>query len=97
MMKPIPKGALFTVTTGEYSDYCVQGVFRALKEIDAEALRAKWLRHYPEQAVDYRFDDAAFLADMARKGLIEDVESWEFHISSYSKASEMYVAEYRKP
>ena len=27
-MVPIPKGALFTVTTGEYSDYGVGGVFR---------------------------------------------------------------------
>ena len=40
-MIPIPKDALFYISTGEYSDYCVTGVFRALQEIDADSLLAR--------------------------------------------------------
>jgi len=91
-MMTIPKGSLLTITSGVYSDYSVRGVFRALKDIDGDALRGVWLRNHPEQAEEYRFKEDDFLAWLAREGYIEDVPSWEFHLSSYSSSSEMWIS-----
>ena len=57
-MLPIPKGAIFTVTAGCCSDYSVDGVFRAVEEIDVAALRDAWLSAHPEQVGDYEFQGA---------------------------------------
>ena len=85
----IPKGAAFTVTSGIYSDYFVQGVFRALVEIDAEALRDQWIKDHPEQAADYRFREGDFLASIS--SMMEPIECWELHLGNYSRASELFV------
>lgn len=92
-MALIPAGVLFTVTTGEYSDYGVSGVFRALAPIDASALREEWLAEHPEQREDYRFREGAFLGWVARKGFLEPVDCFEWHLCDYSRASEMSVTE----
>ena len=87
---PIPKGATFTVTSGCYSDFTVQGVFRALAEIDVERLRAEWLEAHPEQRGQYKFNDSGFLTSIA--SLMEPVKSWELHLCDYSNADEMHVS-----
>ena len=87
----IPAGAYLTVSTGEYSDYSVSGVFRALKNIDADALRAQWLKDHPDNIEHYRFDEDAFLAWVAKEGFLEPVPSFEWHLCDYSRASEMRV------
>lgn len=81
---PIPQGALFTITTGCYSDYQVSGVFKALKEIDTDKLKEAWIAVHPEQSARHEFEDAAFLADCVRQGLFEQVECWEWHTETYS-------------
>ena len=91
-MTPIPKGAVFYVSTGAYSDYTVGGVFRALEEIDADTLREKWLAMHPDQREDYKFNDTAFLTSLAH--MFEPIEAWEWHMCDYSGASEMFVANY---
>lgn len=87
----IPAGAIFTVTTGCYSDYFVRGVFRAVKEIDADALRAEWLALHPDQAGNYKFQESDFLAWASSRGLFEPVDSWEWHLADYSRMSEMTI------
>lgn len=87
----IPAGSLLTVTTGVYSDYCVRGVFRATANIDASALRDAWLKEHPEQDGEYTFREAEFLGWAARQGLIEPLDCFEWHLSDYSRASEMTV------
>jgi hypothetical protein len=89
-MIPIPKDALFYISTGEYSDYCVTGVFRALQEIDADSLLEQWLTAHPEQRQPYKFKDKDFLTSVAH--LMQPVESWEWHIESYAMAEYMYVS-----
>lgn len=76
----IPKGALMTLTTGAYSDYYVRGVFRALEEIRSDELLAEWLASHPEQREGYEFKDHDFLGWVARKGLLEPVDSFEWHV-----------------
>jgi hypothetical protein len=88
---PIPKGATFTVTSGCYSDFMVQGVFLARAEIDVERLRDEWLAAHPEQNKQYSFNDSGFLASMA--ALMEPIESWELHLCDYSNADEIRVSQ----
>lgn len=88
---PIPKGATFTVTSGAYSDFTVQGVFRALAEIDVERLRDEWLQAHPEQRETYSFNDRGFLSSMA--SLMEPIECWELHLCDYANAAEISVSQ----
>ncbi|MDA8251089.1 MAG: hypothetical protein M0Z28_18225 [Rhodospirillales bacterium] len=90
-MQPIPSGSLFTISTGEYSDYTVGGVFRAKAEIDPEALRAEWLMAHPDQAQSYRFQDYKFLGWIASKGLLEPIDCIEWHLGGCSEADGMWV------
>ncbi len=90
-MAIIPAGSIFTVTTGEYNDYSVQGVFRAKVDIDAEALRDEWLIMHPDQRRDYRFKAFDFMGWVARRDLIEALDCFEWHLTDYARASEMDV------
>lgn len=85
----IPAGALFTVSTGAYSDYIVLGVFRAVVAIDTASELAEWLKTHPDQREDYHFDDGAFFADVARRGLVEAVPSYEWSLGAYRCSSGM--------
>lgn len=90
-MIPIPAGSLFTITSGEYSDYHVRGVFRAIVDIDADALRRDWVAAHPDQNDDYHFREDQFLGWIARMGLLECVDAYEWHLGSYSNISAMDV------
>lgn len=80
---PIPAGSLLTISTGEYSDYSVWGVFKALDEIDADALRSEYLALHPDQAGRYTFNTTEFVAWVSRKGLLEPVPSFEWHLGTF--------------
>jgi len=79
-MKPIPKGATFTITAGEYSDYGVHGVFIALEDIDTSALQAEYFSLHPEQEKTYGFREDQFLAWVCAKPLMRQLDSWEWHL-----------------
>ena len=85
----IPAGALFTVSTGEYSDYTVWGVFRATVDIDTAAELSEWLKAHPDQGDAYNFEDHEFFADVARRGLVEALPSYEWHLSDYRSSMGM--------
>ena len=89
----IPRGAIFTITSGECSDYYVRGVFKALKDIDALALRDAYLIKHPEQTEDYKFRDDQFIAELARERFMKEIECWELHTCDYHRASEMELTE----
>lgn len=84
---PIPAGHIFTVTTGCYSEYSVHGVFRTIAEVDPDALVAQWLAAHEEQRRPWGFDEAAFLAWVSRQGLIEPVDSLEWHVGDQGEVS----------
>lgn len=83
---PIPAGALFTVTAGEYSSYHVRGVFRAKAEIDVERLKERFAEAFPMKPVSpnsiykARSFEADFLAYVFRLGLLEPLDTWTLHI-----------------
>jgi hypothetical protein len=90
-MIPIPAGALLTITTGAYSDYCIKGVFRAIKTLDCDALKSAWILLHPDQAGDYNFDDSQFIAWLAVEGLIEPVDCFEWYLGDYGHIETMSV------
>jgi hypothetical protein len=79
LQTPIPAGALFTVTTGIYSDYYVRGVFRAKEELNVATLIETWLADHPNQKDSYLFDEIAFIRSFIDK--IEPVECLEFWLN----------------
>lgn len=42
MIKTFKKGELMTISKGQYSDYCVMGLFKVLIDFDAEELSKAW-------------------------------------------------------
>ena len=80
----IPAGMIFTVTSGEYSDHMVHGVFRALRDISPDDLLAEYLKDNPHEAKPYRFNETRFLSAAYRGGLIECVECMAWDIGAYS-------------
>lgn len=85
----IPKGSLLTITTGVYSDYTMQGVFRALDDIDANKLRADYLIKYPRQGDSYCFSSTQFLAEISH--LLDPINCFEFHLDNYGTISAMDI------
>ena len=82
---PIPAGTLFTITTGAYSDYIVQGVFRAVKEIDTAAFEAEFNQKFPKKFPLSRYSSVedspeSFIGWAAASGAIEPFASWEWSI-----------------
>lgn len=90
-MLPIPAGAIFTVTCGEYSDYSVEGVFRAVAEINTEKMVSEYLLEHPEQSGLYVFKEKMFIGWLARKGVIEAIDSYEWYLGAYYSVAEMDV------
>ncbi|MBX9582444.1 MAG: hypothetical protein K2X87_19240 [Gemmataceae bacterium] len=81
----IPRGTVFTVTSGAYSDYSVLAVCRAVADIDTSAELAGYLKLWPEQKKDYSFHEFQFLAWLLNeRRLAEEVPFMEFHVGTYS-------------
>lgn len=88
----IPKGALLTATSGEFSDYQIRGVFRAEKDIPIEALLAQYLADNPSEKGDYHFREAVFLGCLNRSGYLAAEPCYELFLGSYSRAAEVEVS-----
>jgi len=80
--KKINKGTVVVFTSGEYSDYEINGVFVAIQDITEE--------HYAEAASEelkkekYRQDHYAVLVNLVKMGLLVDVESVEVYLGAYA-------------
>jgi len=79
----IPKGTVFLVTQGEYSDYRVNGLYQANHDLDEAALfaeypyRHKWPYIYEHEG-SVEFEDWLEAA-----GHISPVEHWGWHLGDY--------------
>lgn len=67
----ITAGELLTFSTGEYSDYTVHGVFRALRTFEV----ARTMREYVQEIVDGQTDKSEFYVDKAREWLAGEYSS----------------------
>lgn len=86
-VKVIPKGAIFTITTGEYSDYETWAVCRALKEIDVDAIQEEYLAEHPGERKEYRFKEERAISWLINeKNYAEEMNFFELHLGDYSTA-----------
>jgi hypothetical protein len=80
-MEKINKGTVVVFTSGEYSDFSINGVFVAIQDITKE--------HYAEAATEelkkgmYRQDEYTVLANLVKMGLLVDVESVQVYLGAY--------------
>jgi hypothetical protein len=58
---------------------------RATGEIRAGDLYAEWIAAHPAQEQPYAFREDDFLAWVSRKGLIEPIDSFEWHVDCGSR------------
>ncbi len=79
-MKP---GELVIISTGEYSDYSLQGLFKIMAPFEFEAKKTEFLNKFPELVESYSALDK-FLPWLVAEGLIEDHSFTEWHLGSYS-------------
>ena len=98
-MKTFKKGELMTVSHGEYSDYCVMGLFRVLVDFNAEEVLQVWVKESGPGFKSrwngdngYAFDkghelygetQTCFLGWLNLNGFIQDVDYRELHIGNY--------------
>ena len=81
----IPKGAMFMIATGEYSDYSIQCLCRAIFDIAIDVIRDEYLILFPEQKEEYEFNSSVFMNWFINtKKLAEEIPFFEFHLETYS-------------
>ena len=86
------KGEFMTVAEGEYSDYCVNGLFKILKTFNANDCLVRWanenkrtINELGTVEDDYDFEGIEFLSWLSQNQYIEDVNYRELHVGSYGE------------
>lgn len=88
-IKRFEVGELITIASGEYSDYCVNGLFRIIVEFDAQEQLKRWAEATDRKMdadgdVRYEWgvdrDKITFLAWLSQEGFIDDVPYRELHV-----------------
>lgn len=78
---PIPKGAMIVSTSGEYSSYCVNGVYMALQDFDPADLHRQWLA----QRAPAPTRGPGFYSFLEARGLIKDLTYFEMWQDDYGR------------
>ena len=90
-IRKFQKGEFMTTSEGEYSDYCVNGLFKVLIDFDANTLLQSWANETGrklESGVvesDHVNENIDFLGWINKKGYVEEVNYRELHLGSYGK------------
>lgn len=90
-MRNLLVGEIVLVSSGEYSDYCVSGVFKVLKEIDPNLFLQGWLTAHPEQKEEYAFHYMNFVDWLVELEFLLEIKIVEWLVASYSKSAEMDI------
>jgi len=76
----IPFGTIFIITDGDWSDYTIHVLCKALKKINILDIQREYLAKYPKQKEDYEFNISQFIAwlvnDMHYAEEIDFEELW---------------------
>ncbi len=84
-------GTVILFSQGDYSDYCVIGVFRALRDFDYDEERAKFAPGYEAMMEEWWSHpiprpspmpvslNYAMTAELVRKGFVEEIDYVEEH------------------
>lgn len=85
------KDSFLILSSGEYSDYIVNGLFKVLKKFNAEDKLNEWAketgRKYSrdDEGIidDYGNNEIGFTGWLNANGYIEDIEHRELHLGDY--------------
>ena len=94
----VARGELFFVSSGEYSDYQVNGIFKCLKEFNPDEFACPATKRiYSEVNKTWyaSFEEEAYLSLLTIGGFIEQVPAFEFHLSDYGDY-EPSISEFKK-
>lgn len=92
MMTPVKAGELLTLSSGEYSDYHVLTVARALDNFDP----TKVARQFELEAGEDVDPHYGFIAMLVEQGLIEELNYREVHVGCYDRL-DIYVGKLCEP
>lgn len=90
-MIPIPAGTLVTITSGEYGNVHIIGLFRAIKTLDCGALQKQWIQIHPDQVEEFSFEEINFIAWAVVEGWLEPVDRFEWYLANSGSVDEMLV------
>lgn len=80
-INPIPVGHHFAITTGQYSDFSLQGLYVARAVIDVDAELAAYIAAFPDRARDIK--PHLFLAWLYGRSLLTKIDCFELHFGGY--------------
>ena len=84
----IKKNELFIFSSGEYSDYEVFTVCRALKNIDVDKMKDEYLKLYSLE--DYGFSEYRFMNWIINvKHLVEELDFKEWFLGTFNNCDSM--------
>ena len=82
-------GELMMISTGAYSDYSIKGLFKILKDFDAQEQLVVWAKETDREVVnhsvkdDYKNQQIEYMGWLNKNGFIEDVDYRELHTDDY--------------
>lgn len=88
-------GELLLIDKGEYSDYCVMGLFRIEKDFIPYEVLQEYLKDNPSNNRDYRFEEDRFLSKLVVEGYIIEVQCDNFYLGGYSNVDGIRYHPYR--
>jgi hypothetical protein len=83
------EGSLLCVDSREYSSYGVTGFFVVLRDFDPMAELATYLAEHADQAIEYRFRQAEFLATLLGKGFLLEIVYGSLYLGDYENHAEI--------
>lgn len=85
----VNKGTILMLSTGEYSDYGIQTLSKAIKDFDIREVSEEYLSENEGQRGSYSCDFYKFTQWLIEKKYIETVEYKEWHLGDYGSFSLM--------
>ena len=88
-IKIFTEGELMAISTGEYSDYCINGLFKVLISFDAQEKLEEWAKETGRALVDgevksdYMNKEIEYMAWLSKNEYVENVEYRELHTEDY--------------
>ena len=88
-MERFEKGGYLAISTGEYSDYSVDGLFNILEDFDAQEQMNSWALETNRKVVNGRVErdrskEIDYVSWLSKKGFIEEIEYREMHTNEYA-------------
>jgi len=80
-IKAIPARTIFTITSGEYSDYTTLTTCKSLKDINIKDLQKEYFAIHQKQKEDYEFNESQFIVWLVNeKHYAEEIGFMELHL-----------------